>query len=126
MIVPTIGRIVLYQRTEDSPVLPAIVVRPHPIDAGAASGCVDVCVFSESGANFHPAIPLEQDEPLGVYPKCFWMDYQKGQAAKTEELEKKLAEKPTIAELESMLNSGCKVSLNPDGTINQPETGGEG
>lgn len=57
--------------------------------------CVNLSVFDANGAvHSRTSVPLLQDDmtkPDGYY--CEWMPYQKGQAAKTEELEKKLEDK---------------------------------
>lgn len=95
MIKPTVGRVVLY----------------HPPTNCAESGfasaetcaaiiahvwsdtCVNLAVFDANGkAHNRTSVLLLQDgndTPAGGY--CEWMPYQKGQAAKTEALEAKLA-----------------------------------
>lgn len=91
MIKPTVGRIVWYWVAKPSP-------QKQPLAAVVASviddGLVNLAVFDASGAS-HPErnVPLiQEDIPAmpGVH-YCEWMPYQKGQAAKTEALEKAAA-----------------------------------
>lgn len=96
MIQPTVGRIVLYtphttevMAYQPGDKLAAIIVKVW------SDTCVNLAVFDGNGDVMNGiSVPLIQDgEPVpgsGFY--CEWMPYQKGQAAKTEELEKKLAE----------------------------------
>lgn len=88
VIKPTVGRIVWYWVAKPSP-------QTQPLAAIVASviddSHVSLGVFDASGAS-HPEanVPLIQDgdavPQLSHY--CEWMPYQKGQAAKTEALEK--------------------------------------
>lgn len=101
MIKPTIGRVVWFwpsiefvayrndfaisSRTEPCAAIVSKVLSDH---------VVNLAVFDQNGRS-HPVTlcPLIQDGdemPSGSY--CEWMPYQKGQAAKTEQLEKKLSE----------------------------------
>lgn len=95
MIKPTVGRIVwFYPASGDSQFPPggpyaAIVTWVH------SDHLISICAFDGSGNPYGKrSIHLKQDEdknpaPEGAY--CAWMPYQKGQAAKTEALEAKLA-----------------------------------
>ena len=92
MIKPTVGRVVWYTPgmghpwREDAP-LAAIVAKVHN------DTLVNLMVIDSAG-NPHgrPGVELCHGEtrPSGA-EYCEWMPYQKGQAAKTEELEKKAA-----------------------------------
>ena len=93
MIQPTVGRIVLYH---PGPSDPGGVV---PGDAQAAiiahvwsNTSINLCVFDPDGLPYsRTSVYLQQAEDLDQsLPYATWMPYQKGQAAKTEELEKKL------------------------------------
>lgn len=95
MIIPTIGRVVWFH--------------PHKGDASIACGdqplaalvtyvhsdtMVNLAVFDVSGkAHSLTSVYLKQNENEGSIGSmfCEWMPYQKGQAAKTEALEAKLA-----------------------------------
>lgn len=92
MITPTIGRVVWYRPAShdgDQP-LCALVTYVH------SDTMVNLAVFDPNGNPFAAtSVPLRQDDdpaPAGSYAE--WMPYQKGQAAKAEALEQKLAEKP--------------------------------
>jgi hypothetical protein len=94
MIKPTVGRVVLYtpQKVEGFPhavdQLAAIVVYVH------SDKLINLTVFDSNGGAYGVcSVDLIQDgDPkpeFGRYAE--WMPYQKGQAAKTEQLEAKLA-----------------------------------
>lgn len=97
MIKPSIGRVVLFtpakaadKRNDKTQPLAAIVACVH------SDRSVNLTVFEQSGAASiagYINVPLLQDddEPreTGFYAE--WMPYQKGQAAKTEALEARLA-----------------------------------
>lgn len=92
---PTVGRIVWYRakllensHPKESPEQAAMIVKAH------GERMVNLVVFGHDGA----VVPMtsvtlvqEYDEAPFDHGYCEWMPYQKGQAAKTEELEKKLA-----------------------------------
>ncbi len=87
MIKPTIGRVVLVHRGTGQP-CPALICQVW------GDSCINVGGFDNGGAPFSLcSLHLKQDEseqpPL---PYAEWMPYQKGQAAKTEEVERKLQE----------------------------------
>ena len=98
MIKPTVGRVVLFTpaagesdlaENKGQP-LAAIIAYVH------SDNLVNLAVFDANGrAANRTSVPLIQDDalksPTGYY--CEWMEYQKGQAAKTESLEKELADK---------------------------------
>lgn len=92
MIEPTVGRVVWYyppgHKSSEQP-WPAIISHVHH------NRCVNLAVFSKDGKPMidpPQAVELLQDEDdapcEGNY--CAWMPFQKGQAAKTEELGAKL------------------------------------
>ena len=95
MIKPTVGRVVLFTPAKSDPMATIDGQPCAAIIAGVFSDtCVNLAVFDANGANHsRTSVPLIQDDnpkPDGYYAE--WMPYQKGQAAKTEELEKKLSE----------------------------------
>ena len=87
MIKPTIGRVVWFHHGKDGQQpLAALVAYVH------SDTMVNLAVFDPNGVPFNKtSVTLVQEGapiPAGMY--CEWMPYQKGQAAKTEALEKKL------------------------------------
>jgi hypothetical protein len=90
MISPTVGRVVLFYKWTEGGGFKG------PLAAHVAyvynDGQVNLMVIDELGnPRSEIAVPLYQDDyspPTGDY--CCWMPYQKGQAAKTEALEKQL------------------------------------
>lgn len=87
MIQPTVGRVVLVHRGMSSQPEAAFVCFVH------SDRMINVGGFDKNGVPFAScSVQLLQDDdkPLGaLYAE--WMPYQKGQAAKTEALEQKLA-----------------------------------
>jgi hypothetical protein len=90
MIKPTVGRVVFYTIFGAQP-----EQQKHPalIAHVWSDSCVNLAVFDGNGVNYSrtSVLLIQDDAPLppdGNY--CEWMEYQKGQAAKTEELEKEL------------------------------------
>jgi glyoxylase-like metal-dependent hydrolase (beta-lactamase superfamily II) len=91
MIKPTVGRVVhFYPESNDSMLyrggdtpLAAIITHVH------SDYCVNLAVFSAEGyALARTSVRLVHDaRPRSGSQFCEWMPYQKGQAAKTEELE---------------------------------------
>lgn len=90
MIKPTVGRVVLFHPSgKPNVTVPAIVCFVH------SDKMVNLAAFDENGDKIAgtTSVSLIQDgdtPPSNGY-WCEWMEYQKGQAAKTEELEKKLS-----------------------------------
>ena len=96
MITPTIGRVVWFHpasdesdpRFADQPICAALVAKVW------SDTCVNLAVFDGNGnSHSRTSVLLIQDDnevPGGGY-YCEWMPYQKGQAAKTEHAEAKLA-----------------------------------
>lgn len=92
MIKPTVGRVVHYRPIGvNGPAHAAIIACVHN------DTCVNLAVFDANGSPYSRAsVKLLHDDmnpsiPEGGYAE--WMPYQKGQAAKTEELEKALKDK---------------------------------
>jgi hypothetical protein len=96
LIQPTNGRIVNYHPSEDDRrrmtihgdgPLAAMIVHVW------SDTCVNLVVYDSQGVGRgRSSVTLHQDEgPCSASPYCEWMPYQKGQAAKTEQLEQKLA-----------------------------------
>ena len=92
MIKPTIGRVVWFRDRHMHDVQPncafiAFVHSDHKVNltvcrpSGETYGVQDVLLFCGDGAR-----------PPATIAFCEWMPYQKGQAARTEELERTVAE----------------------------------
>jgi hypothetical protein len=84
MIKPSIGRIVHYHAHKGAPEEAAIVTNVHD------DRSIGIHVFRrKGGASDFDTVPLLQDADVApeVGHHAKWMDYQKGQAAKTEQLE---------------------------------------
>jgi hypothetical protein len=96
MIEPTVGRIVWFRSLEhqtNEPLAAIITAVHHP-------RLVNICAFNPMGSPLARVnVPLWHGETQGdgtVEPRpakshCEWMPHQKGQAAKTEALEKQIA-----------------------------------
>jgi hypothetical protein len=95
MIKPTVGRVVWY-RPSDADQNVMTIHDAQPLAAIVAYVWSDTMVnltVSDHGGNTHSrtSVDLAQDsEQLLASPYCEWMPYQKGQAAKSEQLEQKL------------------------------------
>lgn len=90
MIKPTVGRVVWYWVAQPSP-------QKQPLAAMVANviddSHVNLVVFdAEGNSHGEKNVTLIQEEGTEMTgsPYCEWMPYQKGQAAKTEALEKTL------------------------------------
>jgi hypothetical protein len=95
MIKPTVGRVVWFTpqkgndpRWDVAQPLCASVVYVH------GDRCINIAYFDPlGGAHSAVSVPLLQDDDAkpedGYF--CSWMPYQKGQAAKAEQLEKQIA-----------------------------------
>ncbi|MBU6232449.1 hypothetical protein KGP36_07485 [Patescibacteria group bacterium] len=93
MITPTIGRVVLVYRHAGF----VVTGQPEPalITHVWHDRMVNVGGFDSNGQPFSAtSIQLLQDDdtPINYGYYCEWIPYQKGQAAKYEELEKKIKE----------------------------------
>lgn len=112
MIKPTVGRVVHYRpgnadidgamvRNGDQP-LAAIITCVW------SDSCVNLVVFDANGVlHSRTSVLLLQDgnpRPRGSF--CEWMPYQKGQAAKTDELEKELSGKGQAFEVIDVTRRG--------------------
>ena len=93
MITPTVGRVVWFY--------PDVGMdQPHAaiITYVWSDTCVNLVAFNAGGSSFGiTSVPLIQDDnprPDSFYAE--WMPYQKGQTAKTEQLEAGVANKPDI------------------------------
>lgn len=95
MIKPTVGRVVLYRPQVGGGDGHMAVNDPEtPFSASITyvwnDGCVNLSIFDHDGMQYgKTSVPLAQDRDA-LPGECEWMDYQKGQAAKTEELEAEL------------------------------------
>ena len=95
MITPTVGRVVLFNHNNKlepgwiahGPKFAAIVTHVW------SDRCINIAGFDSNGQAFGlTSVDLLQDddEPAGRFRWCEWMPYQKGQAAKTEQVESDL------------------------------------
>lgn len=96
MISPTIGRVILvHSRQQDATgPWPCFVTKVWSDRAINAAG------FNEWGTSVsYSSLPLLQDDdaPPAAGPYAEWMPYQKGQAAKTEALERQVGAGPGTA-----------------------------
>lgn len=102
-ITPTVARVVWFS--------PAIIDRQMDRDAGPyaaivckvwPSGAVNLAVFDEYGGHVaRQSVPLLQDGQFPLNPEdafCVWMPYQKGQAAKNDDLVKELTARICVLE----------------------------
>jgi hypothetical protein len=91
MIEPTIGRVVWVKGRPGA----IAINEPEPALISYVHGnrCINVGGFDANGLPFSfTSLPLLQDDdPSPDYAHALWMPFQKGQAQKTEALEKKLA-----------------------------------
>lgn len=98
MIKPTVGRIVWYRPDEQDRITMSIHEGGQPLSATVCHVWSDTCVNlsvidSDGGCHKRTSVTLRQsDEPWAGGRHCEWMPYQKGQAAKTEELERSVKE----------------------------------
>lgn len=96
MITPTVGRVVWYHDSPGAPELAAIVCAVQEIPKGEfidAHFRLALAVFDSRGMS-RPRVNVrlvqDGEEPPTGSEFAEWMPYQKGQAAKTEQLEAKL------------------------------------
>lgn len=96
MIPPSVGRVVWYHPAEfDRNVM--TIHDGQPLAATVAyvwsNTCVNLSVCDHNGTTHsRTSVILHQGDGESTHsPSCQWMPYQKGQAAKTEQLETKLA-----------------------------------
>lgn len=93
---PTVGRMVHYwpADTVDDDVM-HILDPKQPFSAQIVwlceSGLIGVVIHDHGGDRHFRVVRLRQGDEAIPLPFCEWMDYQKGQAAKTEQLEAALA-----------------------------------
>ncbi len=93
MIRPTIGRVVWFYKSVEPGLhkgpLAAHVCYVH------SDSLVNLMVITENGEpSAETSVTLVQENgEVPTFSYCTWMPYQKGQAQKTESLEKQLAEK---------------------------------
>jgi hypothetical protein len=142
VITPTVGRVVWYRPyiqpgvtaysltsedwgyDTDMNTLPGQPLAAHVV-AVWGDECVSLAVF-DIGAKLHARHSVYLWQGEGERPTgrryCEWMPFQKGQAMKTEELEKR---RPSVQELEAILRSEEKlaVTVQPDGSIRAEPVG---
>jgi hypothetical protein len=85
-IKPTVGRVVHYHRRKGEDPTPAIITKVWSDEV------VNLGIFNEDGSPMQtPPTSIRLVQSLAEAPSsgafCVWMEYQKGQAAKTEEVE---------------------------------------
>jgi hypothetical protein len=87
-IIPTIGRMVYFKsRGSADGVFPPTIFAAIITSVHEDVNYVDLITFGSFGLRFEPSV--KNGDQIGEWD---WMPYQKGQAKKTEELEKKLEE----------------------------------
>lgn len=90
MIKPTIGRVVWFHPLNADPKITHAAIVCHVW----SDTCVNLHVFDSNGGSYaETSVFLWQGEDAAPRPSskfAEWMPYQKGQAAKTEQLEKQL------------------------------------
>lgn len=93
MIEPTVGRVVLYRpMLNDGHVIDPDKPMAATISYVWSDHMVNLSIVDHDGVQFSKtSVTLVQDDQLVDPGECEWMPYQKGQAAKTEALENKLA-----------------------------------
>jgi hypothetical protein len=100
MIKPTVGRVMWYHPGDYANDLDLVQYdKAQPMAAHVAyvwnDHMVNLLVIDHKGAaHQRKSVPIVQEGSpytVGRSPYCEWMPYQKGQAAKAEELEKKIA-----------------------------------
>lgn len=96
MIKPSIGRVVWYHPTENDPGGKSSSGQPQSalIAHVWSDTCVNLAIFDANGVPYNKTsvLLLQDDNPApsgGGYAE--WMPYQKGQAAKTDQLEQTIA-----------------------------------
>jgi len=87
MIKPTVGRVVLYHPLDDDG--DAELRHAATIAFVHNDGLVNLGIVDSNGVAYSERdVRLCQDDDICLERMCEWMPYQKGQAAKTEQLEK--------------------------------------
>lgn len=86
-MIPTVGRLVYYKSYGTPGGEYKSVDRAAVITQVHNEKCVDLCVLNPTGLFFNTSVV--QGSEGGQWD---WMDYQKGQAAKTEQLEDRINE----------------------------------
>lgn len=96
MIKPTIGRVVWF--FEDMKAVTADQKEAGIVNFVHSDSMVNLVVFGANGqARGETSVHLLQDDEPAPGRCCCWMPYQKGQAVKTEELEKTIFETAAAA-----------------------------
>jgi hypothetical protein len=97
MIEPSVGRVVLYYPSKfgSDDEMAKIIYQPLAaiICSVDSNSCVNLAVFDTNGTlhSRTSVFLLQDDDAVPAHGRyCEWMPYQKGQAAKTEELEHEL------------------------------------
>lgn len=122
MISPTVGRIVWYHpaaedgphvRCDDDQPLAAIVVGVHD------DHCINLTVFNRDGCtvpktNVRLVQDEDEDKPGVTEEFACWMPYQKGQAAKTEQVQ---------AALDAKEADQCQREVKPSGGFSTLDSG---
>ncbi len=96
IIKPTVGRVVLYRPDGiHGQTLPAIICHVWTDE------CINIATFDSNGNSFgETSVTLKQDQDIPEWaPRCEWMEYQVGQAAK----------------YETLINSSVKIPKKDDG-----------
>jgi hypothetical protein len=93
VIKPTNGRVVWYYPDGLKGLDAGDQPRPATVAYVHSDNCINIGYLDVNGnpKNATSVRLLQDDEPAPAFPFAMWMPYQKGQAAKTEQLEKQVA-----------------------------------
>ena len=124
MIKPTPGRVVHYypSKSDNIPTNGDEPLAAH-IACVWSDTCVNLMVIDANGIphQVSSALLLQDDNPAPDAGYAEWMEYQKGQAAKTDELEAEIEGRADSSESESLQdNGGVLADSTEDGTSEKP------
>lgn len=124
-IQPTVGRKILYRPPAD---------QGHAEDVRFSAdiawvnedNTINIAYLNQYGLSFHACgVVIAAGNNLAEPGQCEWMKYQKGQAAKTEELEEQLSDKPDAAQDFIDQATGKKPLTEPTAAEDVTEDEGE-
>lgn len=117
MIRPSVGRIVLYRDSEQAAECAAIVVNVH------SDRMVNLCVFQTDGSpepkTSVQLVQPEDDAPAGATMRCYWMEFQTGQASRMLAMEGTVSE--TARRLSALESEIYKPEPEPEEQLSEEE-----